>query len=413
MKTADGWGLTQMKVANIILSILILIMALASAAFSYFLFEKRDALVNGWGKLATAIHNTSKTLDTRSATNVASKLTPTELSHEKYSELDSKLQALTNQSRKIIAERDELADALRRIGSQVGVKKLGSEADFRAVGTYAANKDAVVRGVSDALARRDAVYKELANISRQNLEVTLNVNTLVTGGASGLAPLDKALRQVKTRREVYEGGLRTIASQAGVSKSDFSESAYADSTRGIRDGVKKIRTDLENTSSTLDDTRRELIAAKDEIKKRDAAIAGLNGKIGDLNYTINGLKKTLGIAEPETPVLWRPGSKEVRAKVIGEVVKVNRDYGYIAINLGKNTLVKQPVTADKFFDVNPEIKSGMTMVIARGSLDDDAAFITRITLDEVGDDCSTANIPAGANTIKVGDFVYFDKAELK
>ena len=101
-----------MKVANIILSILILIMALASAAFSYFLFEKRDVLVNGWGKMATAIHNTSKTLDTRSATNVASKLTPAELSHEKYGELDSKLQKLTDQSRKVILERDELVKHL-------------------------------------------------------------------------------------------------------------------------------------------------------------------------------------------------------------------------------------------------------------------------------------------------------------
>ena len=402
-----------MKAANIVLSILILIMALASAAFSYFLFEKRDALVNGWGKMAAAIHNTSKTLDTRSATNVANKLTPAELSHEKYAELDAKLQALPNQSRKIIVERDELADALRRIGSQVGVKKLGSEADFRAVGTYAANKDAVVRGVSESLGRRDAVYKMLADLARQDLKVSLNTNTLAAQGAAGLEPLAKALKQVKMRRETYENGLRTIASQAGVRKSDFSDGAYADSTRGIHDGVKKIRTDLEKTSSTLDDTRRELISAKNEIKERDAAIAGLNGKISDLNYTINGLKKTLGIAEPETPMLWRPGSKEVRAKVVGEVVKVNSDYGYIAINLGKNSLVKQPVTADKSFEVNPEIKSGMTMVIARGSLEDSAAFITRITLDEVGDECSTANIPAGANAIKVGDLVYFDKAELK
>ena len=402
-----------MKVANIILSILILIMALASAAFSYFLFEKRDVLVNGWGKMATAIHNTSKTLDSHSGTKIAGKLTPEELSHEKYADLDSKLQSLTNQSRKIVGERDELADALRRIGSQVGVKQLGSEEAFRAVGTYAANKDAVVRGVSDTLTKRDAVYKSLANLSQQNLKVSLSAGSLVSNGADGLQPLEKALRQVKARRDTYESNLSTIASQVGVGRSDFSESAYAASTRSIRDGVKKIRTDLENTSNTLDDTRRELLAAKDEVKKRDAAIAGLNQKIGDLNYTINGLKKTLGIAEPETPVLWHPGSKEVRAKVVGEVVKVNRDYGYIAINLGKNSLVKQPITADKNFEVNPEIKSGMTMVIARGSLDDDAAFITRITLDEVGDECSTANIPAGANTIKVGDFVYFDKAELK
>ena len=103
-----------MKVANIILSILILIMALASAAFSYFLFEKRDVFVNGWGKMATAIHNTSKTLDNNSGTKVAGKLAPEELSHEKYADLDSKLQMLTNQTRKVVAERDELADALRR-----------------------------------------------------------------------------------------------------------------------------------------------------------------------------------------------------------------------------------------------------------------------------------------------------------
>ena len=402
-----------MKVANIILSILILIMALASAAFSYFLFEKRDVFVNGWGKMATAIHNTSKTLDSHSGTAVAGKLTPEQLAHEKYADLDSKLQMLTNQTRKIVAERDELADALRRIGSQVGMAKLGSEADFRAVGTYAANKDAVVRGVSDTLARRDAVYKALAALSRQDLKVTLNVKSLTTEGVAGLEPLKKALGQVKARRDTYESNLSTIASQAGVGRSDFGDSSYASSARNIRDGVKKIRTDLENTSSTLDNTRRELLAAKDEVKKRDDAIAGLNGKISDLNYTINGLKKTLGIAEPETPVLWRPGSKEARAKVVGEVVKVNRDYGYIAINLGKNTLVKQPITADKTFDVNPEIKSGMSMVVARGSLDDDAAFVARITLDEVDDDCSTANIPAGANTVKVGDLVYFDKAELK
>ena len=402
-----------MKIANIILSILILIMALASAAFSYFLFEKRDALVNGWGKMATAIHNTSKTLDTRSATNVASKLTPAELSHEKYGELDSKLQKLTDQSRKVILERDELADALRRVGSSIGMKKLGSEADFRAVGTYAANKDAVVRGVSDMLDRRDAVYNTLARLARQNLQVTLNAKTIAADGASGLDPLKEALSKVKARRDTYESNLNTIATQAGVAKGNFSDGAYRNSAEKIRDGVKKLRTDLENTSRTLDDTRSELLSAKNEIKERDARIAGLNGKIDDLNYTINGLKKTLGIAEPEPPVLWRPGSKEARAKVVGKIVKVNRDYGYVAIDLGKKTLVKQPVAGDKVFEVNPEIKSGMTMVIARGSLEDNAAFITRVTLDEVDDECSTANIPAGANTIKVGDFVYFDKAELK
>ena len=401
-----------MKVANIILSILILILALASAAFSYFLFEKRDALLNGWNKMATTIQNSSKELDKHSGTKVAGGLTPEELSHEKYSELDSKLQKLTDQSRKVILERDKLADALRGIGIKIGMKKLGSEEAFRAVGTYETNKEAVENGVSDTLKRRDSVYKELAALAKKNLGVALSANTITADGVSGLKPLEKALREVKTRRDTYENNLRNIAAQTNQTAS-FGDREYASSTEEISNGVTKLRNDLDSTSTTLDDTRKELLAVKSDIKKRDAFIADLNTKIEELNYTINGLKKSLGIAEPETPVLWHPGSKEARAKVVGEVVKVNNDYGYIAINLGKNTLVKQPLVGDKFFEVNPEIKSGMSMVIVRGSLEDSAAFVTRITLDEVGDDCSTANIPAGSNTIKVGDQVYFDKAELK
>lgn len=402
-----------MKAANIILSILILIMALASAAFSYFLFEKRDTLVKGWTKMAETVHKTSANLDVNSGTGVAKKLTAAELSHEKYGELDAKLRKLEGQSRDIRGQRDALADALHRIGELIEMKKLDKEEAFRAVATYVKNKDAVIHGVSEAVGRRDAVYKRLALLSRDNLKASLNPKTLAASGVSGLEPLEKALRQLKVRRDTYERGLSDIASEAGLGKSDFSDRAYAGSTRQISAGVKKIRTDLGKTSRALDDARRALIAAKDEIRKRDAAIAGLNKKISDLNYTIAGLKKTIGIAEPETPVLWRPGSKEARAKVVGTVVKVNREYGYIAINLGKNSVVKQPLAGDKNFEVNPEIRSGMTMVIVRGSLDDDAAFVTRVTLDEVGDDCATANIPAGSNTIKVGDLVYFDKAELK
>ena len=39
------------------------------------------------------------------------------------------------------------------------------------------------------------------------------------------------------------------------------------------------------------------------------------------------------------------------------------------------------------------IDRGMELIVARGKLASDAAFVARIKLDEVGDECSTANIP--------------------
>ena len=123
-------------------------MALASAAFSYFLFEKRDSMIKGWEKMATAINGASVSMDRTSGTQIAKSLTPAELSHEKYSELDSKLAKLASQTKQIVAERDDMADALRRVGLTARVKNLGSDAEFRGVATYRANVDNVTSGVS-------------------------------------------------------------------------------------------------------------------------------------------------------------------------------------------------------------------------------------------------------------------------
>ena len=68
-----------MKITNIVLSILILVLALVSAAFSYFLFEKRDSMVKGWEKMAVAINNASASMDRTSGTQVAKSLSPAEI----------------------------------------------------------------------------------------------------------------------------------------------------------------------------------------------------------------------------------------------------------------------------------------------------------------------------------------------
>lgn len=401
-----------MKVVNIVLSILILVLALASATFSYFLFEKRDAMIKGWGKLAATIHNASTALDNHSSTRIAAKLTPAELSHEKYAELDAKLQKLVAQSRQIVAERDELADALRRIGAAVEVKNLGSEEAFRAIATYNANKNAVVRGVSDSLKRRDMVYRALATEAKR-LGVELDSRALASDGSSSLTPLTRALSQMRTRRSFYESNLKLIGSHVNVRGGDFSEDGYRGSVQSTKRGVEKVRRDYDAKTAELDEVRRELIAVNAELKKRDIHIKSLNDLVKDKNYTISSYKSALGVPDDaEPPIPWRPGSKEVRAKTVGEVVKVNSDYGYIAINLGGKTLVKQEL-GKKIFEVNPRIEKGMEMVVARGNLKDNAAFVARVKLDEIGDDCSTANIPAGSKTIKVGDIVYFDNAQLK
>ena len=77
-----------MKAVNIVLSVLILLLAIAAAVFSYFLFEKRSQFVTGWEKMATIIQKSAVELDKGSGTKEASKLTVDALSHRNYEKLD-------------------------------------------------------------------------------------------------------------------------------------------------------------------------------------------------------------------------------------------------------------------------------------------------------------------------------------
>lgn len=401
-----------MKAVNIILSILILILALASAVMSYFLFEKRDTLTKGWDKMAAAINLASTALDDQSGTKEAAKLTTSELSLEKYAEMDAKLQQFVSQSRRIAAERNDLADALYAIGQSLKIGNIGDKAEFRALATYKANRNAVVRGVSDTLERRDSVYRALAD-DVSGLGVNVSPDKLAENGRSAYSPVSEAIRNMLARKEYYDRNVGLMGSYVNVRASDFSNGNYREEVNKVKRGVEKASRDLLEMGNTLDKVRSEVIALNSKIKSRDIDIENLNKLVGEKDYTINSYKSALGVAEEaEPPQPWFPGSKEARENTVGEVVKVSSDYGYIAVNLGSDTKVKQTL-GKHVFEVDPQIEKGMEMVVARGRLGEGARFVARVKLDEVGKDCSTANIPAGSEAIKVGDIVYFDKAQLK
>ena len=83
-----------MKITNIILSIIILLLAIALAVSSFFLYEKREIMLNGWEKLTTTINETASELDKKSGTKLAEDLTQDKLHHTNYANLDDQLKKL-------------------------------------------------------------------------------------------------------------------------------------------------------------------------------------------------------------------------------------------------------------------------------------------------------------------------------
>lgn len=399
-----------MKILNIILSIFIFILAAASAVFSYFLFEKRAQFVSGHEKMARAIYESSKALDAGSGTEEAKKLTPEALAHDKYSDLDAILPGLPNQSKKVIAQRNALAQSLWNIGETVQMKNLGEVEAYRQIESYNGRMDAVVSEVATTVKRRDNTYRAISEIAG-TYRVTVQPKALVSAAdiratRNALKPLADFIQKVLGNSNAYRNALADVASLAGkkVSVTDAKRDA------AIKE-VKAVVTAKVNEVSTLrgelNKIKRENIRLTGTVRDRDAKIKATEQKYKEVANALSELKASIGVAKDYKP--WKAGSEEARARLYGKVTSVSKEYGYFVIDLGERSVVYQESNGKKV-PIALNLTSGIELMVVRNGDKDKPlekpTFITSSRIVKVGEKESVVELPAGAE-VKVGDVVLY------
>lgn len=399
-----------MKVVNVVLSILILLLAIASAVFSFFLFEKRSQLIDGWKKLATTINQSATEMDKGSGTKVGAELTVQQLSHEKYAELDQRLAKLTDQSRKLIRQRDELAETLRHIGTISEMTNVGASDAFKNLTTYSTSKDDVVNGVGALADRRNKIAQSIVDAASRNLQLNIDIRKLRAADSEALDQLSDGIGRYSNERQALERALSDLSRQVGGGSLDFSGSNFQDSISKVRMALNLLKNKLAEADRAIATRDQQIQRQKDELAGKDGQIIDLHKQLDAKSAQLNDLRVVLGIEKNEPlPMPWKPGSKEARRKVVGRVADVNSKYGYIAVSLGTDSTVSQPL-GNKTGEINVNITPGLEMVVSRGDLEVPTSdFITKIKLTKVEKDCSIAEPIGVANgSVKVGDKVWFD-----
>ena len=396
-----------MKITNILLSILILLLAAASAVFSYFLFEKRSQFVAGWGKMAKAINETAVVLDQDSGIeSVAEKLSVSAISHEQFASLDQKLPLLAQRSRQIINVRDNLADALRRIGVRVGAK-VPDEKVMRGIESHENGRNVIVTAVQDTVFKRDRMFNYVSSLAQRQFNARLDVNKMKNGDGTALQPLEKNINAVNSRKRAYESSLSNIGKMVEVKRFDSSDNGFSKSAKSVEQGVRALQSRCNDTQRKLDAANRKIQAHEKTIASRVKEIAMQRSVIAEKDRQIKSYKRALGRPNDEAVVApWGEGSVEARSHLVGKVIEVHDKYGYIAIDIGKGSTVVQEI-GNRKLEVNAGVKKGLDFIVARGSLRSASDFVARVVIDEVGEFCSTANISPNSKQIKVGDIVYW------
>lgn len=399
-----------MKIVNILLSVLVLLLAAVSAVSSYFLYEKRSLLVSGWDNMAKTINETSKILDNGSGTNIAKSLSPDTLAHENYAELNTNLGKFTSQAKKIQTQRDDLGGTIAQISDILSINNAPSKSDLNNLSNYQSSKSDAVRGVTIVKDRNDGTATRISSIAGK-LGTSVSANALKSDSyKSELSKLSSRADFIKRRTNTFNSSIKKIASKSGAGSVNLSDSSYTNSLTKTVNSVNKLKLDYDVANRNLRQTKGQLAAMDKNSSNKDKTIAKRDKTIQDLKKTLIALNPSSGGKDAPLITPWSDGSKEALSAVKGQVIDVNRKYGFVVVSLGTSTLVEQKIGDKGLLRVNPKIQKDAAMVVARDINTDNGKFIGKIKLVKINENCSIANVvPDSLNgrRISVGDSVYF------
>ncbi len=405
-----------MKLLNIFLSILILLLAVAVAVFSFFLYEKRDKMIDGWGKMADTVNKTAVSLDKGSGTEVAKELSPEELAHDKYDDLAKKLPKLQEHADNVIAERDDMAKALRNIAETSEMDNLQGLSEFTNLKSYKTNSDAVVSKVKSNTAQQNDILRRICSTASK-IKADLTVSGLKGSNyTSEFQKFDNKIKTAQSRISDSERQFNSIFSIAGgKGRLSFDDKSYKASSGKAVNAVKDLKDKYNDARSSLRSESARVTSLKSTIKSKDGLIGGLHKDIKKKELEIKRLRIIIagkdGSGSIDDP--WENGSDEARRAVQGKIIKVDRKYGFVVVDLGTGTTVKQKI-GTKMNYASPLIPVNARMIVARNIESTDGQYIGEIQLIKIHEDCSIANVISAAKGkgVAVGDTVFFSSSQI-
>ena len=407
-----------MKILNITLSIVIFLLAAASAVFSYFLFEKRAQFVNSHSAMATAIRESSVALDP------TSDITMDKLAHHKHAELNGHLALFKKQVDAVIEQRNRMGDALHVIGGNVGVKSNPTKEEYRSLEMTQGNIKRVQNQVRSVVTNRKETVDAIVRLGGK-YRVKISDGALYNASddqdyLKALSPLTAFVDSVINTRNTYGNVLKQVALAAGARVNVRTGS----DANTVLVAVRKKAAEVAGLSKKLREMQNENRRLTASNNAKDKQLTAAARRYADSQNALRDLKASIGVAQDFVP--WKPGSEEARSRLFGKVVNVDRELGYFVIDLGANSVVYQtsnkkrlPVrlNLDDKVEVmvirgnagnsNPELwlnKDGS--VVASADLVKMDVFVASSCIKKVGENACVLDIPVGAD-INVGDIVLY------
>ncbi len=389
-----------MKVFNVVLSVLVLLAAIASAVFSYFLWEKRVALVDGWYKMVAAIEESAKSMDKNSGTNSAKSLSRESLDHRKLADLDGNLAALTQEAAALSATRDALAAAIYNMAQVLELEGVAAEAEFMSI---AKAGESLVDVKNKTRLHKENYDKFVAGVisAASKAGVTLTRDEIKNNPEAAARKLSDKIASINSQLDAYRKTVSEIANIAGLKNFNANAADIGESLKKVSAAVRELNDQLQTFRSRAGQSIRETGSEADrlrrELAQKDAAIRKINKYLG---LDENG--------DLPKPLPWDAGSAEAKSQVLGKILSINPEFGFASSDLSTKTRVKQQADKIVWDKIDPKISVGDVLIVARNwNSDAEVKFVARVKVEKVDEKGSVLIPLSGGKDIQVGDVVFY------
>jgi len=405
-----------MVILNRVINILILLAAIAAVVFSYLLFSKREKLVNGWGQMATAINSAAQALDDggASGTSAAKDLPADKLKHTNYEQLGQVLPKLKDNVSKVIAQRNDLSDKIQQAAAKLSISGVIAK-NLKNISAYKDQERIFLNGVDQFRSNRDKMSRSYAStfgrfgasVSPDSLNNPRTFDTEVNKG-------NMKVTDTLNRKSTYESSIARMSRAIGVSSPRLAGPAYRAELDKTVKAMQAKNNEFRKTQSLLAQEKKKNRDLTNKLTQRDKALSNLRNLNTASTKEINRLKNILNrdntLTIPEK--LLTSKDPECYKYVKGVIEYIDKEYGFVTINIGKKYSFVQRYGIKDNHVVFP-LNSGKVMTVVRNPESNNPLFIAKIIVSRVDDNSSICNLVSGqVDLIQEGDAVFFTDEDI-
>ncbi len=385
---------------NRLLNILILVFAILAVLHGGLLYNARNDLRGHGDKMADAISEVVKELDTQSGTDLQSNIHRKEitgndgkampggtLGWEFYNDskdpatkanqkFENSLEQFKNQVRIVREQRDNLAASIAQHSS---LFELGEENQeiLQKLDTYEEALAQIYEGLEKIRNRDDEIFSKMEDAANKvGFPLEKNVLRDIEKFEEPLQNLANHISKIKDRAINYADTIAQAVTKIDAHNFEVDESSLKDSNEYVV-ALTAILNDFDNINDKLKNYEKykiEFIETKDALERTIEALESANDNYSAIENKLASVENNYGALRKKYSVLVGESSGTQITqlkKVEGKIINVNYDWNYVIINLGKR-------------DNLPE---NLEMIVAR-----DQEYICKVLVSRVFSDYSVAEI---------------------